>query len=1219
MNPGEALDSTPFAIRQGPTGKPMLRPRPSWQAALDGVGIVARLVVGIGLVFGVFRGTTSVQGAEKEVDFTRDIRPILSELCFTCHGPDEKQRKGKYRVDTRDGAFKNAEGKDLIVGGKADASEFYRRLVTEDEDDRMPPPKKGRSLSSAQVTLVKRWIDSGARWNEHWAFLTPKRSPEPEVGDSGWVRNAVDRYVLSKLETEGLRPSREAERSELLRRVSLDLTGLPPTPEELDAYLADADPKAYEKVVDRLLQSPRYGEHMARTWLDAVRYADTHGYHIDSQRDIWPYRDWVIRAFNDNMRFDRFTTEQIAGDLLPEPTVDQRVATGFVRCNMSTGEGGVIEAEYSAKYAFDRVETLGTVYLGATLICARCHSHKYDPYPMNEYYGVYSFFNNLAEPVMDGNKPNPEPFLKLPTREQTERLAWLKERIAETQRRISEPNPTLDAGQKAWAERLHGRWNESLSLLKPDTAERRVTTTGRLAIGDDGSVSPGAVGDLSAVYDTTWKLAAGPLAGLMVELFGEGSGAREETMTEDRYGLSEIEIELRVPKDGKSETRKLRIGSVLADTEEEGHSAALAIDGKAETSWSPPVKTSARGHRLFLVLSELADVPEDTQLAVRLRQEAGGFQRPPPRFRVMAARQAELTGLLFPAKPSSWRMVGPFTVADPGVALDTAHAAETETDGSRLFPGVRGDVKWQETPEIEDGKAHTLVHELHGVHGIRYLERTVSSPMERDTEILLRSEGWYRVWVNGQVVAEKRGETAANEGPRRIPIRLKAGRNEVKIKVVSVTGSITFFCQVDPGSQQAPPPALASALVVSSAPGGSVAGSLRDFYRRQHSPEMRRWQEELAAMREENGRIDRAIVTTLVAKELPKPRDTYFLVRGEYDKPSHKVPAAVFGSILPFPEDAAPNRLGLARWLMDPRHPLTARVTVNRFWQGAFGIGLVRTSDDFGSQGERPSHPELLDWLATEFVASGWDVKHMHRMMVTSATYRQTSRGSTEAYQKDPDNRLLGRGPRHRLDGEVLRDLALAVGGVLSGKIGGPSVKPYEPAGLWEAVSYNNAQRYVQDRGEGNYRRSLYTFWKRQSPPPNMLTFDAPTRETCTVRRPRTNTPMQALATLNDPQFVEASRALANRMVQGAGDRASRLRWGFRLVTARVPTDAELRALNALWEKQLAGFRADPSRAVAYLAVGEFQADTTMDRCELAAWAAVANVMLNLDETLTKS
>ncbi|MBL9140100.1 MAG: DUF1553 domain-containing protein, partial [Verrucomicrobiales bacterium] len=1039
---------------------------------------------------------------------------------------------------------------------------------------------------------------------------------EPEVKNPAWVRQPIDRFVAARLDAEGLDPSPEADRPELLRRATLDLTGLPPTPEELDAFLADTDSDAYEKVVDRLLKSPRYGENMAREWLDAVRYADTHGYHIDSQRDIWAYREWVINAFNRNQPFDQFTTEQLAGDLLPNPTVDQQIATGFVRCNMSTGEGGVIEAEYAAKYAFDRVETLGTVYLGVTLICSRCHSHKYDPLPAGEYYGVYSFFNNLAEPVMDGNKPNPDPFLRLPTPEQTQRLQWLTQQIAETEKKIAAPDPDLDAKQLAWGEKLHRQWREQLAMIQPASASAKVTDGTQLRVETDGTLAPVPGGARSSQYDATWKLAPGPLAALRLEVIGAATDASQES---GRYGISEIEAELLVCRDGKCEPRALKIAKIYADVADPAHPATHAIDAKADTAWAPPAACARDPHALFLVLQEPVEVGDDSQLHLRLRQEADGLGAPLPRFRVTAARQPEWVQRLFPPRPKPWRIIGPFPVDDQTAAFAATHDAEKDPSSTQPFPGVRGEVRWSDANDLQNGKSHLLVHDIHGVHGVRYLHRPIVSAQTRDAEISLRTEGWFKLWVNGTLVAEKASDTAASDGAQRVRVRLNAGENAVLVKVVSVNGTTTFFFDVDSSGDLAPPPDVLAALAATPTPSGPAADAARSFFRAQQSPAYQRFVDDLVGWREESARIDRAIVTTLVAKELPKPRDTYFLVRGEYDKPAQKVAPAVFSALLPFPADAPTNRLGLARWLLDPNQPMTARVTVNRYWQHYFGTGLVKTSDDFGSQGERPSHPELLDWLATEFIKSGWNVKHLQRLLVTSATYRQTSKTTAGRHGRDPENRLLSRGPRHRLDGEVIRDLALAASGLLKEKIGGPSVKPYEPPGLWEAVSYNNAQRYVQDRGDGNYRRSLYTFWKRQSPPPNMLTFDAPTRETCAVRRPRTNTPMQALATLNDPQFVEASRAFAHRILQCSGTTDDRLRWAFRVATARTPEAEEIASLRKLWEKQLAGFRAEPDRATAYLSVGSFRADDKLDRCELAAWSTVANLLLNLDETITKS
>jgi hypothetical protein len=811
--------------------------------------------------------------------------------------------------------------------------------------------------------------------------------------------------------------------------------------------------------------------------------------------------------------------------------------------------------------------------------------------------------------------PTPTRFLRLPTPEQTQRLGWLSQQITESERKLAAPDTELDAKQIAWSDRVHRQLREQLALLQPASASAKVTDGTQLRVQDDGTFAPAPGGPKSAQYDAQWKLAPGPLAGLRLEVFAAPSDAAKDAC---RYGISEIEAELLVCKDGKCEPRPLKIAKVFADLEDPAHPAAHAIDSKADTAWAPPAACARESHALFLTFNEPTEVGDDTQLHLRLRQETADLGNPLPRFRITAARQRDLVQQLFPPRPKPWRLIGPFPVENQAASLAATHEAEKDPASNRPFPGVRGEVRWSDANDIQNGRSHQLVHDIHGVHGTRFLYRPVYSAQSRDAEIALRTEGWFKLWVNGALVGEKAVDTAPNDGPQRVRVPLKAGNNDILVKVVSVNGTITFFFDVEPSPDLAPPPEVLAALAAAPTPPASQADAVRNFFRGKESTTYRRLLDDLVNWREESARIDRAIVTTLVAKELPKPRDTYFLVRGEYDKPAQKVTPAVFSALLPFPANAPTNRLGLAQWLLDPSHPMTARVTVNRYWQHYFGTGLVKTSDDFGSQGERPTHPDLLDWLATEFLRSGWDVKHLQRLIVTSATYRQTSKSTPAAHARDPENRLLSRGPRHRLDGEVIRDLALAVSGLLKEKIGGPSVKPYEPPGLWEAVSYNNAQRYVQDRGDGNYRRSLYTFWKRQSPPPNMLTFDAPTRETCAVRRPRTNTPMQALATLNDPQFVEASRAFAHRILQCQGSTDDRLRWAFRVATSRVPETDEIAALHRLWDKQIAGFRAEPDRANALLAVGGFQPDGPADRCELAAWSTLANLLLNLDETLTK-
>jgi len=1216
----------------------------------------SRTAVALATGFALLSFSISLQGvtatrakAAATVDFARDIRPILSDNCFACHGPDEKARKGKLRLDLRAEALKAAKsGEIAIVPGEPSKSELIRRITTTDPDDVMPPPKSDKKLTPAQIEKFRTWIAEGAIWPTHWAFETPQRPPVPEVKIRRSVRNEIDNFVLARLEKEGLAPAPEADKPALIRRASLDLTGLPPTIEEVDAFLADKSPKAYDKLVNRLLDSPRFGEHQAKYWLDVARYADSHGYHIDSQRDIWAYRDWVVSAFNANKPFDQFTTEQLAGDLLPNATPEQKIASGYVRCNMSTGEGGVIEAEYAAKYAFDRVETSGTIWLGLTLLCSRCHTHKYDPIAQEEYYGLYAFFNQLDEPVMDGNRANPDPFLKLPSKEQSERLEWLKQHVADGQARIDGAVPELDRSQETWLKQWHERLRADWTVLGPTvtkpvagkakvetpfgsatleatTAKSEAGGTAELTVLDDQSVLASGPNPEKDVYHLTLKPRPGSLAALRLETLPHDSlPQKSASRAEDgKFQISEFEAELVAPAaDGKpGEPQKLTFTQALADAAEAEHGSDKAIDGNAGTGWSCEAKSAGEPHVALFRLGEPLKVPADAELRVRLRFEASKDKRAIGHFRLAAAQGEELVGLLNPPKFAPWQVLGPFKTDGLRAGFDQVYEPEKEIDLKKGYAGVREEIKWKERGDLPDGKTHLLVHDLHGVHGAYYFYRTVQAPTPTKFDFSVRADDLFKVWVNGQLVLTRASEEQDKGLSTRVSVDLKPGENKILIKVVNHQGAKYFAFNKNPAGADTVPAEIAAIASTTKLVAGDWHVRVRNFYRRQYSPEFKELFDNLDEWREEQAAIDREIPTTMVAKELTdKQRDTFLLARGEYDKPGEKVSAGVLSILTPFPKDAPTNRLGLAKWLMDPSHPLAARVTVNRFWQQYFGVGFVKTTEDFGVQGERPSHPELLDWLATEFIRSGWDVKHLQRLIVTSATYRQSSKARPELRAKDPENRLLARGPRFRVDGEVVRDTALFIGGLLVDKRGGRSVKPYEPPGLWEAVSFNNSQKYVQDTGDANYRRSLYTHWKRQSPPPNMLIFDAATREYCVARRPRTNTPLQALALLNDPQFVEASRSFAQRiLLDGGSSIESRIAYAFRLATARKPTRDEIRVIRETLEKQRAAFRADKEAAEKLLAVGSFKPKDGLDCGELAAWTTVASMILNLDETMTKS
>ena len=870
------------------------------------------------LAYAVLIAISPARTAEPPLDFGRQIRPILANNCLACHGPDAAERKAGLRLDQRDAALAAAEsGEKAIVPGQPDASELVRRINATDADLRMPPAETKKELSADEKALLTRWIAEGAKYDLHWSFVAPVRPPLAEVKDAAWARGPIDRFILARLEREGLRPSPEAPCHTLIRRLTLDLTGFPPTLAEVDTFQADTRPDAYERLADRLMASPLYGERMAVDWLDAARFADTHGYHIDSGRDMTRWREYVIESFNRNTPYDQFTVEQLAGDLLPatgdpERDLRQKLASGFNRNHMINFEGGAIPEEYLNAYIVDRVNTTGTVFLGLTVACTQCHDHKYDPLTQREFYQLYAFFNNVPEAGLDGRKGNAVPLIRLPTGEQRQELEKVTAEIAKLEPRISNPGPEIDAAQAQW--------------------EKTASST-------------------------------------------EGQGG---------------------------------------------------------------------------------SLPEPVAKALAVPAE-------------------------------------------------------------------------DRTPE-----------------------------------------------------------------------------------------------------QQA---------------------EIRKHYREQVSPPLKALKAELAALTMRRETLEAQIPTSMVMEEAPEPRDTFLLVRGAYDKKGDKVEAGVPSFLPPLAEGDPANRLGLARWLVDPKHPLTSRVTVNRYWQLLFGTGLVKTAEDFGTQGELPSHPELLNWLAVEFKEqgtadkgqetgdasggrgsrravggeNGWDVKRLLRRIVSSATYRQSSAVTESLVAKDPENRLLARGPRFRLQAEFIRDQALFVSGLYDRRIGGKSVSPYQPAGLWEELMSRadganwTAQTYVQDHGADLYRRTMYTFWKRTCPPATLATLDAPDRETCTVRRSRTNTPLQALVLMNDPTYIEAARKFAERILHEGGDTASdRLSFAFQNVTSRPPTAAELAVLTRVLERQLKAFQADPEAVKKLLATGESPADESLNAAELAAWTMVGSAILNTDEALTK-
>lgn len=1004
--------------------------------------------------------TPPVDGPKTTVDFDRQIRPILSDTCYKCHGPDAAERQAELRLDLRDAALQPAEsGKPAIVPGQPEASTLVKRIFSTNKSFMMPPPESNRTLTVEQQTLLRDWIAEGAKYQTHWSFTAPDRSPLPTVNDRSWSRNAIDRFILAKLERENLAPSPQADRTTLIRRLTLDLTGLPPTPREVDAFLADGHTDAYERLVDRLLSSSRYGERMTLDWLDASRYADTHGYHIDSGRDMTLWRDWVIDAFSRNVPFDRFTVEQLAGDLLPNPTLSQQVASGFNRNHMINFEGGAIPEEYQTAYVIDRVNTTGTVWLGLTIGCAQCHDHKFDPVSQKEYYQLYAFFNNLPENGLDGRKGNAEPMIPVPSLDQAATLDSQSRAISDLEQRLKGPLPSVDAQQTQWERSLSEAIATDWVVLKPDAMSAKEGAT--LEIHEDQSIVARGANPDKDVYTLTALAPREPITAIRLEVLPDESlaGNGPGRSVNGNFVLTEVRFDAGEP---------LKIKSAHADFSQSEFPVAHTIDGKKTTGWAVHPEVG-KSHFVVFDLEKPLVAKEGTRLAITLEFESAWERHQLGKFRLS------------------------FTTSERPLG-------------------------WLKLPE-------------------------------KITRIVGVSE-------------EKRS--------------------------------------------------------------AEDASALRSYYRTKVSAECMPLNQQLAELKKAHADIEKSIPTTMVMREMSTPRETFLLDRGQYDKHGEKVVAGTPASLPPLPKGAPATRLDLARWLVDPAHPLTARVTVNRLWQTIFGTGLVETSDDFGSQGALPSHPELLDWLAVEF-REGWDVKAMIRLMVTSATYRQSSISSPDLIARDPNNRLLARGVRHRLQAEFIRDQALAVSGLLDLRVGGKSVSPYQPAGLWEELASRldgqnwTAQTYEQSRGRDLYRRTMYTFWKRTSPPPTLVTFDAPDRETCTVRRSRTNTPLQALVLMNDPTYVEASRKLAERMIiEGGSTPEDRITFAFRLATARRPTADELQVLSELFQAQQSAFRQDVDAALKLLSVGESRRNVDLDVPELAAWSMVASAILNLDETVTK-
>ncbi len=1020
-----------------------------------------------------------VSAADKQrIDFNFQIRPILSDRCFKCHGPDPKSRKAGLRLDLAEDAraTRKKNGTIAIVPHAPEKSEVIRRIMSADSDEKMPPPDSHLQLSRAEVDLLRQWIAQGAKYESHWSFSPLRSTAIPKVDKSqrSWISNPIDSFVLTRLRRENLRPSPKATKETLIRRLSLDLTGLPPSLKQIDAFLSDSSPDAYEKLVDRLLASPAYGERMANDWLDLARYADTYGYQSDVERDMSPWRDWVIKAFNENLPYDKFITWQVAGDMLPNATEEQILATAFNRLHRQTNEGGSIEDEFRNEYVSDRVHTFGTAFLGLTFECARCHDHKYDPIKQRDYYSLSAFFNNIDESGLYSHftRATPSPTMLLYRAGEKEKHMELKKQIAE----------------------------KELELQKTGYAKPSFKTTSANFIP-----MPAASFNFENVAENKTSSSVGTSIGILSDAPQQIDGAR-----------------------GK----------------------ALKFDG-------------------------------ENGLVIK---SVGNFTRPDP------------------FSFSLW--LKPTEKQDRAVVF---HFSRSWTDaGSRGYELL-----------LEKGcPSFALIHFWPG-NAIR-VRTTNALPLNEWTQLTISYDGSSRasglhLYINGNAGVP---EVVRDNLFKDITYRAQWGDADVdgiELRLASrfrdsgfKNGCVDEFQIFD----RALTSLEVKALFMTPAP---TQRDLSDFFLNRENTNYIATLAALKQLRKAENDFVNDIPEIMVMKEMQLRRPTFVLKRGAYDAPGDPVEPGTPGSIFVFPKNFPKNRLGLARWLTDPRNPLTARVVVNRIWKMHFGRGLVATPENFGSQGQLPTHPELLDWLARHFIESGWNVKKLHKLIATSATYCQASTASSEIMLLDPDNRLLARGPKHRLQAEEIRDSALAVSDLLSRQIGGPSVKPYQPAGLWEQSGL--AKTYIQDQGEKLYRRSLYTFWRRTSPPPSMTTFDATSREVCTARRETTATPLQSLVLLNDPQFVESARVLAEQMwLEHRTDIEAQLRSTFRTILGREPEQREAAILQKLYDEQRIGFANNPTGAEKYLSIGEHLRNTQCPTIETAAMAVVANTLMNHDE-----
>ncbi len=1031
-----------------------------------------------------------------ELDFNYHIKPILSDKCFACHGPDKNSREAGLRLDTPEGAKKHVleSGGHAFVEGSLGKSEAFQRMLSTDPNIQMPPPESHLSLTNEEIDILEAWIKSGADYTPHWAFIPPKRSDFPSVEQTNWIKNPIDYFVLAQLESKGLSPQPAADKETLIRRLSFDLTGLPPSIQEIDAFLQDSSENAYEKLVDRLLESPHYGERMAVDWMDLSRYADTHGYTVDFSRPTWPWRDWVIQAFNDNMPYDQFVSWQIAGDMIAEASKEQVLATGFNRNHAQNAEGGIVNEEFQVAYVADRTETFATAFLGLTMQCARCHDHKYDPISQKDYYSLYSFFNQVNESgqITWSRVDMPSPTMLLPDDEVKARMNFLRQEIQQREDSVQQyvSNPVIKKAFNTWLSEAKPVYEEPVGKLAHYSFEAPQITRVRSNTGrDHGQIIDPVTGKQSESQPTVIDGVKGN--GLLLN----GDDA-------------------------------LDFPSIGRFTKSDAFSIGIWVQ-----------------------------VPENLKEGVIFHSNKGGIIY-------------NFKGYQVSVEGNRWDIRLAHTFPYNAIHMTSVDTIEREV--------------WQHLMLTYDGSGRAS--------GVRFYVNGRLTKLKTEQDKLYKDIVFVRENVDTHL---KVGARWRSRGFREGKV------DELVVYDRELTPwEVSYWDRVEARESQ-----LAE----------MDTAALYEYFISQQ-PELKRFQRALHTYRSRYDSLVEPVMEVMVIDEREQPRPTYLLERGEYSAKGEEVLPNTPQDILSFSDSLPANRLGLVQWLFHPEHPLTARIVVNRLWQQCFGNGLVKTQEDFGNQGDLPTHPQLLDWLAIECLESGWDIKHLLKQIVMSSTYRQQSEAPVHILEMDPDNQGLTRGPKMRLTAEMLRDQALAASGLLVRDIGGPSVKPYQPKGLWKV----NSGTYVQDHGDDLYRRSLYTFWKRTVPPPSMNTFDAPTRSYCLVRRQKTHTPLQALTLMNDPQFQEAARVMGQKILQSNMTTQERLIYIFRNLTSRYPSDDELSMLAEMYHKQLETFQKEPQKTKGWISVGEYPTDETLPPAEHASYAVVISTLMNFDGAVYK-